>query len=342
MTVDPFKKRALGRTGVSVTQLGYGSAGIGQLSSLVSEEDAQAAMATAWDAGVRFYDTSPWYGRTLSEHRMGHALRAKPREDYVLSTKVGRIFTPAPNRDRIDKDQWLGGLPFDHYFDYSYDAIMRSYEDSQQRLGITKIDLLLIHDMDHFHFQTDAKVHAHMEVLFTSGMRALEELKSAGLIGGIGAGINHPGTMNQFMDMVDLDFFLVALPYTLLDQFVYHDEMARASERGMGFIIGGVLNSGILATGAVQGAYYNYAPATEDALSRVRRLEAVCQRHKVPLVAAALQFPLGHPDVAAVIPGALNAAQQQANVSAMQVEIPADFWAELKAEKILAEDIPTP
>lgn len=340
--MDPFKKRTIGQTGVSVTQLGYGSAGIGELATHVSEEDAQAAMATAWDEGVRFYDTSPWYGRTLSEHRMGHALRSKPREDYVLSTKVGRVFRPAVDLDRVNADQWIGGLHFDHVFDYSYDAIMRSYEDSQQRLGLTKIDLLLIHDMDHYHFQTDEKVQAHMEVLFTSGMRALEELKRAGLIGGIGAGINHPGTMNQYMDMVDLDFFLVASPYTLLDQFVYHDEMARASQLGMGFIIGAVLNSGILGTGAVQGAYYNYAPATDDALNRVRKIEAVCSRHDVPLVAAALQFPLGHPDVAAIIPGALNTQQQAANVAAMKLDIPSDFWAELKAEKILADDIPTP
>lgn len=340
--MNPFQKRALGQTGVELTQLGYGSAGIGELATHVSEEDAQAAMNSAWDAGVRYFDTSPWYGRTLSEHRMAHALRPRPRNEYIISTKVGRIFRPAVNNDVIDQDQWVGGLKFDHHFDYSYDAIMRSYEDSQQRLGLTKIDLLLIHDLDHYHFETDAKVHAHMETLYTSGIRALEELKRAGLIGGVGAGINHKGTMNRYMDLIDLDFFLVAAPYTLLDQFVYHDEMARASKLGMGFVIGAVLNSGILGTGAVQGAYYNYRPATEDAMSRVRKIEAVCERHNVPLVAAALQFPLGHPNVASIIPGALNAEQEQANVKAMQLDIPADFWAELKAEKIMAEDIPTP
>ncbi len=340
--MNPFEKRTLGQTGVELTQLGYGSAGIGELATHVSEEDAQAAMNTAWDAGVRYFDTSPWYGRTLSEHRMAHALRPRPRSDYIISTKVGRIFRPAVNRDIIDQDQWIGGLAFDHYFDYSYDAIMRSYEDSQQRLGLTKIDLLLIHDLDHYHFETDHKVEAHMEVLYTSGIRALEELKRHGHIGGYGAGINHKGTMNRFMDLVELDFFLVAAPYTLLDQFVYHDEMARASELGMGFVIGAVLNSGILGTGAVPGAYYNYRPATEDALNRVGKIEAVCQRHNVPLVAAALQFPLGHPNVASIIPGAINASQEEANVNAMQIDIPDDFWAELKAEKILAQDIPTP
>lgn len=340
--MDPFQTRQLGNTGVEVTQLGFGTAGIGELATRVSEADAQAAIDTAWQEGVRFYDTSPWYGRTLSEHRLGHALRAHARADFILSTKVGRLFKPALDQSRIDADQWVGGLNFDHEFDYSYDAIMRSYEDSQQRLGFSQIDLLLIHDLDHYHFETDARVHAHMEVLYTSGMRALEELKRAGLIRGYGAGINHPGTMNRYMDLVDLDFFLVAAPYTLLDQLVYHDEMARASEKGMGFIIGAVLNSGILGTGAVEGAYYNYAPASEDALTRTRAIEAVCARHEVPLVAAALQFPLGHPDVAAIIPGAINADQQRANVAAMKIDIPADFWAELKAEKILAEDIPTP
>ena len=181
-----------------------------------------------------------------------------------------------------------------------------------------------------------------MSQLFTSGIRALRELKDQKLIGGIGAGINQKGTMQQFMDWMELDFFLVALAYTLMDQEVLDTEMAAAAERGMGFIIGGVLNSGILATGAVEGARYNYAPATPGDLSRVRRIESVCGHHGVPLLAAALQFPLGHAQVASVIPGAIEPGQMKQNIDAMSHNIPEDFWLELKSEGILAVHVPTP
>lgn len=340
--MNPFEKRQLGQTSVSLTKLGFGGAGLGELRGALPEDQAQGTIAAAWDAGVRYFDTSPWYGRGLSELRTGHALRGHPRDQFVVSSKVGRVLSLPKNPDTWDSAPWVGGLPFDHRLDYSYDGIMRSYEDSIQRLGTPYIDLLLIHDLDHWHLDTDARVTAYMTQLFTSGYRALRDLKDQNLIGGIGAGINQKGTMQQFVDYVDLDFFLVALAYTLLDQDVLDTEMAAAVDRGMGFVIGGVYNSGILATGAVEGAQYNYQPATQSAMKRVQRIEAVCAQHNVPLAAAALQFPLGHPSVASVIPGAINAEQQALNVQAMSHDIPQDFWAELKSQGILGAHVPTP
>ena len=340
--MNPFDTRELGKTGVHVTQLGFGGAGIGELWGRLPEEQVQDTLKEAWQAGVRYYDTSPWYGRGLSELRTGHALRERPRDQFVISSKVGRLLSLPKDSASLDRSPWVGGLAFEHRHDYSYDGIMRSFEDSIQRLGTPYIDLILIHDLDHWHHGTDAKVNAWMSQLFTSGIRALRELKDQKLIGGIGAGINQKGTMQQFMDWMELDFFLVALAYTLMDQEVLDTEMAAAAERGMGFVIGGVLNSGILATGAVEGARYNYAPATPGDLSRVRRIESVCGHHGVPLLAAALQFPLGHAQVASVIPGAIEPGQMKQNIDAMSHNIPEDFWLELKSEGILAVHVPTP
>ena len=340
--MDPTATRELGRTGVALTQLGFGGAPLGELFTKVSESDAEATLAAAWAAGIRYYDTAPWYGRGQSEHRVGRFLYRQPRRDLVLSTKIGRILRPPADPERFDTGFWSGGLHFEHRFDYSYDGVMRAFEDSLQRLGMTRIDLLLIHDLDFWHHATEPKVSAYLAQLFTGGWRALAELKAAGRIRGIGAGINELGMMPRFLDLVDIDFFLVALRYTLMEQETLALELPRCAERGVGIVIGGVFNSGILATGAVPGAKYNYADATPESLDKVRRIEAVCRRHKVPLAAAALQFPLGHPSVASVIPGAFQPAQIEANVGHFRHPISADLWAELKAEKLLRADAPTP
>jgi len=303
--MDPLASRKLGRTGIEVTQLGFGGAGLGDLFDVVEDADASATLQAAWDAGIRYYDTSPWYGRGQSEHRFGRALYRRPRADFVISTKVGRLFRAFHNAENFEHGFWRGGLKFQHRFDYSYDGVMRSFEDSLQRLGLPRIDLLLIHDLDIAHHVTEAKVAAYLTELHNGGFRALAELKQAGLIGGIGAGINELGMMPRFLDLMDIDFFLVALPYTLLDTDVLDSEFPRCVERGVGFVIGAPFASGILATGAVPGARYRYADSTSEILAKVGRIEAVCTSHRVPLPAAALQFPLGHPSVAAVIPGAL-------------------------------------
>ncbi len=340
--MDPTAKRTLGRTDVSLTQLGLGGAPLGDLFVAVPETQAMATCAAAWDSGIRYYDTAPWYGRGQSEHRVGRFLYQQRRSDYVLSTKVGRVLAPPHDTDDFDRGFWAGGLPFEHRFDYSYDGIMRAFEDSLQRLGITRVDLLLIHDLDFWHHATEAKVSAYLAQLFTSGWRALAELKAAGRIRGIGAGINELGMMPRFLDLVDIDFFLVALRYTLMEQDTLTAELPRCAERGVGIVVGGVFNSGLLATGAVRGAKYNYVDASDEALARASRIEAVCHRHGVPLPAAALQFPLGHSSVAAVIPGAISPKQVAANVAHFRHPIPGVLWSELKAEGLLREDAPVP
>jgi D-threo-aldose 1-dehydrogenase len=341
--MQPTAKRTLGSTGVELTQLGFGGAAIGELYAPIPESQAQAALTAAWDAGIRYYDTAPWYGLGLSELRVGHMLRQRPRGAFVLSTKVGRVLAAPPVAERGKKvaNLWTGGLSFRHRHDYTYDGIMRSFEDSLQRLGLESIDLLLIHDLDHRHFETDEGVAARMAELTGSGYRALQELKEGGVVRGIGAGINHTRTMTQYLDAVELDFFLVALCYTLMDQGGL-PEMQRAAEAGMGFVIGGVFNGGIGATGAVKGAKFNYVNADQTMLDKARGIEAICADHKVPLAAAAMQFPLGHPQVASVIPGVVKPEEVERNLASFSVDIPAAMWADLKSAGLIAADAPIP
>jgi D-threo-aldose 1-dehydrogenase len=340
--MDPLAHRKLGRTGVDVTQLGFGGAGLGDLFSVVPDDEADATLAAAWAEGIRYYDTAPWYGRGQSEHRFGRALYRRPRGDFVLSTKVGRTLHPFHHVEKFDRGMWAGGLPFPHKFDYSYDGVMRAFEDSLQRLGLPRIDLVLIHDLDIWHHQRIEKVTAYLTELHNGGWRALQELKQAGLIRGIGAGINEMGMIPRMLDLMELDFFLVAMPYTLVDTDVLDSEFPRCAAQGVGFVIGATFASGILATGAVQGTKYRYADPTPEIITKVKRIEAVCEHHGVPLAAAALQFPLGHPSVAAVIPGAITPEQVRRNVASFRHPIPADFWAELKHEGLLRADAPTP
>ncbi|MBX6320212.1 MAG: aldo/keto reductase [Rhodospirillaceae bacterium] len=340
--MHPLARRQLGRTGVELTALGFGGAPLGELFVKVSEADAEATLAAAWEAGIRYYDTAPWYGRGQSEHRFGRFLYRQPRRDFVLSTKVGRILKAPRNPEAFETGFWSGGLHFDHVFDYSYDGVMRAFEDSLQRLGLNRIDLLVIHDLDFKHHRTEAAVSAYLTQLHTGGLRALTELRAAGLIKGIGAGINEPGMIPRFLDLFDMDFFLVALPYTLLDQDILDTELPLCEERGVGIVIGAVFSSGITATGAVPGAKYKYADAGPEILDKVRRIEAVCARHGVPLPAAALQFPFGHPCVASVIPGGFKPEHVRANIAHMRHPIPAALWAELKAEGLLRADARVP
>jgi D-threo-aldose 1-dehydrogenase len=339
--LPPLKTRKLGRADVRVTELGLGTAPLGELFERIDDNEAAGLIAGAWEGGVRYFDTSPWYGRGLAEHTLGRALYLKPRGDYVISTKIGRVLRRPLGPNAI-KDQWLGGLEFQTVFDYGYDGVMRSFEDSLQRLGINSIDLLLIHDLDVWSHRSPANVDAYFSELATSGWRALEELRDSGAIKGIGAGLNIKEAIPRFLDLFDIDFFLLAMRYTLLEQEVLDGIFPRCAERGVGIVVGGGYNSGILATGAVPGAIYNYSPAGPEILERVRRIEEVCARHRVPLPAAALQFPLGHPIVASIIPGAISRAQVEQNLAAFRHPIPVDLWAELKREKLIRADAPTP
>ena len=341
MSLPPIATRKLGRAKVSVSELGLGTAPLGDLFDRLDDDEAAAIVRAAWDGGARYFDTSPWYGRGQSEHRLGRALYRKPRGDFVLSTKVGRVLR-RPLKEGPIKDQWVGGLEFETVFDYGYDGVMRSFEDSLQRLGISSIDLLLVHDLDIWIHKNPARLEAYFHQLIAGGWRALMELRDSGAIRGVGAGLNATGIIPKFLDLFDIDFFLLAMRYTLLEQEVLDEEFPRCAERGVGIVIGGVYNSGILATGAVSGAMYNYEPAGPAVLDRVAKIEAVCKRWNVPLAAAALQFPLGHPIVASVIPGAISTKQVGQNLAAFGHRIPADFWAELKHARLLREDAPTP
>lgn len=340
--MNPTEMRTLGKTGVELTQLGFGTAPLGELFVKVDEPTAAGALQAAWDAGIRYYDTAPYYGRGLSEIRVGRFLDSKPRSDFVLSTKTGRWFFPPADPAAFETGVWAGGLRFDHVHDYSYDGLMRSYEQSHMRLGMNRIDLLIIHDLDFWFHATEQKVTAYLNQLFTSGWRALDQLRKHKLIRGIGAGINEVGMMPRFLDMVGLDFFLVALRYTLMEQDVLEVEFPYCERMGVGVVVGGVFNSGITATGPVKGAKYNYADATPEVLAKVETIQAICRKHDTPMAAAALQFPLAHPIVASVIPGAVSPEQVRQNVEYFRRPIPADLWSDLKREGMVSAKAPIP
>ena len=336
-----MQTRAIGTTGLEVTVLGLGGAPIGDLYARLPEAECQATLAWAWEAGIRLFDTAPLYGYGLSEHRFGHALRPRPRDSYVLSTKVGRILRPTPP-ERIERGQWSGGLNMQPVYDYGYDGTMRSVEHSLQRLGIERIDILFIHDVDIWTHGTREAFEARYKEAVDGSYRALAELRRQGVVRAIGMGINEIEPALRLATDADPDVFLLAGRYTLLEQAGLDDLLPLAAKKKFSFLLGGPFNSGILATGPVKGAKYNYKPAPEPILERTRRLEAVCQRHKVPLAAAAIQFPLGQERIAAIVPGAVKPEEIAASHKLISMRIPPDLWAELKHEGLLNEACPTP
>lgn len=329
--------RRLGKTAVETSIVGMGGVTLGEIYAPVEEAVARDTLDAAWEAGIRYFDTSPWYGHGLSELRFGAQLRQRPRKDYVLSTKVGRVFSRPNDPEGYRPTFWKGGLPFDYRFDYTYDGIMRSYEQSLMRLGINTVDVLLIHDLDVAEIGSEDLVAHHFNDLEKSGFRALDVLRRYEDIKGIGAGVNIRGTIADFLKRLDLDFFLVAMPYTLLDQGVLEDEFPLCEEREAGVIIGSPFASGILATGTgIAQPYYNYVPAGPDVIERTKRIEAVCAAHKVTLKEAAFQFPLLHPIVASVVSGAGSPGQARENASLVARPIPAGFWSDLVAQDLIA------
>jgi D-threo-aldose 1-dehydrogenase len=335
-----FERRRVGSTSLSVPGLGYGGAHLGELYNLVSEADAKATIDAAWEGGVRLFDTAPWYGLGLSEHRVGYALRQRPRSEFVLTTKVGRVLERPFDPATFKPQMWLGGLRFQQRFDYTYDGVMRSYEQSMMRMGINTIDALIIHDLDFgYHgYELDYR----KKDLATSGIKALEELKRRGEIKAIGMGINSTEALETIAPIVDLDFVLVAMPYTLADQSSLHAGMAECQRRGVSVVIGAPFASGILVRGSGPGAKYNYGDAGEEIQAKVRAMEAVCRAHGVALPAAALQFVLAHPAVVATIPGGAKPSEVKQNIANAQAPIPAAFWADLKAQGLIVADAPVP
>ena len=335
-----IQKRKFGRVDLAVTDMGFGAAPIGNFLRPISEDVSDAMVQRAWDHGMRYFDTAPYYGHGLSEARLGHSLRWKPRNEFVISSKVGRLLMPAPRKE-IDFAPWVNALPNICHFDYSYAGTMRSFEDSLQRLGLEHIDILFIHDADAFTHGPEKAKHYFNQAM-DGCYPALVKLKEQDLVKAIGVGINNWDIMLDFMKAGDFDCLLMAGRYTLLEQEPLDELLPLCEKRGAAIVIGGGLNSGILATGAVPGAKYNYAPAPEHIMDKVRRIEVVCKTHGVPLAAAALQFLLAHPAVAAHVPGTRTVEQMDQNATWISHPIPKDFWTDLKDKGLLRRDAPVP
>jgi D-threo-aldose 1-dehydrogenase len=341
--MNSMARRRLGRSALDVTVLGFGSAPIGGFRATLPDRDAVAILDEAWDRGVRFFDTSPFYGYGRSELRVGAALRDRPRGEFVLSTKVGRVVRPMGPGEAPPDGLRQGGLPgFVPGFDYGYDGVMRSVEQSCLRLGIARLDVLLVHDVDLWTVRDPALLERRFRTVMDSGYRALDELRRAGVVGAIGCGLNEAAMCLRFARAGDFDCMLLAGRYTLLEQGALAEMLPFCERRGIGVVLGGPFNSGILAGPVGEGAWHDYAPAPPALLDRARRIEAVCSRHGVPLPAAALQFPLAHPAIASVIPGALAAREVAENAAHLRRPIPPALWAELRHEGLLDPAAPVP
>ena len=332
--------RRLGRTGLLLTELGFGGAPLGNLFTPVLEAAARRAVTAAVEAGVGYFDTAPLYGHGLSESRLGEALRASPREAFVLSTKVGRRLEPCDPRT-VDGGAYVDLPPFRPVFDYSYDGVLRSVATSLARLGLERIDILFIHDIDVFTHGAALQPERYREAL-AGAYPALDRLRREGTVRAIGVGVNEWQVCLRCAEDADFDCFLLAGRYSLLDQRALDTFLPLCARRGIGVIIGGPFNSGILATGAVPRATYDYRPAPAEIRARTRALERICRAHGTPLGAAALQFPLFHPAVAAVIAGMRSADEVEHNLALLHHPIPGGLWRDLKAEGLVHPGAPTP
>ena len=338
MTIKLTDREQVGHTQLRVPPLGFGSAHLGGMYNRVSGEVAHATLQAAWDGGIRFYDTAPWYGRGLSEHRTGGFLIDRPRDEFILTTKIGRSLRRPADPKTFDRAPWGGGLNMEVVWDYSYDGVMRAYEQSLLRLGLDTIDALLIHDPE----QASQPGGPSLDDMATSGIRALEELKRSGQIKAIGMGLNDVESLETIAPMVPLDFCIVAMPYTLLDQAALPRGLKRCIDENISVVIGAPYASGILATGPGPNARYRYAVAEPDIQDKAGRIQAACASHGVSLQAAALQFPLAHPAVVSVIPGGARPEEVTANIGFIEESIPAGLWADLKAEGLIVAEAPVP
>lgn len=329
-----------GTGGLAFTELGFGTAPLGNLYRAISDETAHQILEQAWAAGVRYYDTAPLYGLGLSETRLNRFLRHKPRNEYVLSTKIGRLLRAATEETRDGHGKWFDVPARNEVYDYSYDGVMRSLEFSLERLGVDHVDILFAHDLDVFNHGTQDALDAKLSELMQGGYKALLSLREQGVISAFGAGVNEWQPCEWLTERGDFDIFLLAGRYTLLEQEALNSFLPLAESRGIGIVIGGPYNSGILASGPNPGAFYNYEAAPQSIIDRVTRIETVCLRHGVRLVDAAFQFCLRHPTVVSVIPGGQGTAEMESNVKAAQAEVPAALWDDLKTQGLLRPDAP--
>lgn len=325
--VDPTEKVPLGRTALEVTRLGLGTAPIGGMFEAVSDADAAATVAAAHELGWRLFDTAPLYGFGLAESRLGAALARVPRDDLVISTKVGRLLSEDAPSARAGEGIFRGAPDLVPHFDFSAEGVMRSLEESLERLGTDRVDVVHVHDPDD-----------HYEEALAGAYPALTRLRAEGVIGAVGAGMNQTQMLCRFAVDADFDCFLVAGRYTLLDPSAATELLPLCAERGIGVVCGGVFNSGILASGDT----YDYAPAPPEVASRAQRLGEVCERHGVPLKAAAIQFPLAHPAVTCVVVGARTADEVRECDAMLRTEIPGRVWSDLRAEGLIGDQVPVP
>ncbi len=329
------EKRKIPRRDVDVTVMGLGCAQMGNLYRVTPYEESKGAFDTAWEHGIRYFDTAPFYGYTRSERRLGTMVTEHERSDYTLSTKVGRVMMP-DDTVGAEEDAYVAPLPFRPVYDYSYDGILRSFEASQQRLGILKPDILYIHDIGTV---THGDRHAHYWDQLTSGggFKALAKLRDEGSTGAVGLGVNEWEVVRDALEIFDIDVAMLAGRYTLLEQdsLTFMDTCAA---RGVAIVAAGAFNSGILAGNRK----FNYADAPSDILAKVDALHDACDEMGVSLQAAALQFPLAHPACVTVVSGARNAAQLSSNIEWFEQDIPAEFWSDLEKRGLIAEGAPVP
>lgn len=321
----------IGTSGPAITELGLGCASLAGIFTAVSEADAGETIRSALAEGIRYFDTAPFYGHGLSEHRLGHALRGR---DAMISSKAGRLLRPgaAP-----DPGAWIQALPFTPVFDYSHDGVMRSFEDTLQRLGRDRIDILYLHDVGNLTHGGEAGAAVFREAM-TGGYRALDGLRRSGALGAIGLGVNETQVCLDALDHGDWDVFLLAGRYTLLEQSPLDDLFPACERAGTDIVIGGPFNSGVLAGGDT----FDYGGIPEHIAGRVRAIRAVCESHSVELPAAALAFCRAHPLVKSTIPGPRSPRELAQIAGWWRAPIPQQFWADLKAEKLLRDDAPTP
>jgi len=320
------------------TALGFGSAPLGNYLRPLSEEDCDKTLSAAWGAGMRYFDTAPFYGLGLSEMRVGRLLRSRRREDYLLSTKVGRVLDPCA-KDEVNGVFFVETPQVHWSYDYSYDGVMRSYEDSRKRLGIDRVDILYVHDVCALaHGGREASEARIQELIETGGWRALDELRASGDVAAIGAGVNEWEPCARLLELVDPDLFLLAGRYTLLEQAPLHTLFPECQRKGVGIVAGGPYNSGILAGGTT----WNYDTAPPEIMTRAQALDAECRAFGAQLPAAALQFILAHPVIVSVIPGGQNVAETRQNVAVVDMQIPAALWQSLREKQLIDAAAPTP
>ena len=332
-------RHIIGNTNFPATLLGVGTAPLGNMFRPIEEKDVHMCLEAAWEGGVRYFDTAPFYGYGLAERRLGDFLRTKHREDYILSTKVGRLLQP--RRKSIPTDTFfLSTMPFNPIYDYSYDAAMRSYEDSLQRMGLDRFDIVLIHDPAHAEHGED------QPEIFKQAMegaaKALLKLRDEGEIGAIGLGTNEWEVAQAALEQVEFNTFLLAGRYTLIEQFAAKSFLPMCLEKNVNIILGGAFNSGLLVSDDIKNSTWNYKPAPQELIDKAINLKGICERHGVELPAAALQFAMAHPAVATVAVGVRNQTEMNESLKWSTKEIPHGLWTDLKDAGLLANDLPVP